>query len=741
MTPFLTHDQVLADIGVGGNVTWTLPDHQKTARDLATFDGTITSIANHRTFSSFGQMLSQSNAAVDHLFGYTGRELDVQTGLNYHRSRWYDAGAGEFLTPDPLGFSAGDTNLTRFVGNSPNDYTDPTGNSWLSKLFRKVKREVKRVVNQVREAVHDAVDDVREFVDDHPVIAGLAALGTGAWFVAASGGIAGAFANLGSLASKAVGSISTGFTSASSGIGGSFSLNVGNFASLSVGAGISGTSAFAGMNLSVLGLPLWGVGPTVGVFGNVSDSVASTLAGNFSDAVSRTVLSGTSSINVGSFVRSVAKNAAIDYGYSQVNQTGLPLAYGVATQTAAFAGDVYGAFHDVLTPRVPVYHPPAATAGQSQAAGTFDPETGLYRLDAPQDAVYLQPQGNIWSESGFVQPGIYYGDAGDAGFGVIQADGRGISNQVNVGSYDPFRAKVLYLLGQQNRGLQQRMFQAGMFTYGGKGATQIFGKDGPIVSVVVGGDTAQEVANAIDGYGITPINVKMSPEAFLQRDLSLIAEARRDTGSKMEALMTEVVRALPAGEASIAMTRYLHGDLDAYQAELEDAWTTSRQVVADPFKFKREIATAIVLGTVALKAEVDSGRKSTPNGEPLSVGASSRVDIQNKRVYSLQPSNDGKGPPRWTRMNGGPSFTDADRVREWKRLAADPNSGLSSAERVQIAERGNRGPQRLNEYGELETMELSHEPIPLRDGGTSVVPRWPADHAAIDSRRHLKNRN
>jgi len=92
-------------------------------------------------------------------------------------------------------------------------------------------------------------------------------------------------------------------------------------------------------------------------------------------------------------------------------------------------------------------------------------------------------------------------------------------------------------------------------------------------------------------------------------------------------------------------------------------------------------------------------------------------------------------------MNDGPSFTDADRVREWKRLATDPNSGLSAAERTQIAGRGNRGPQRLNEYGELETMELSHEPIPLRDGGTSVVPRWPADHAAIDPHRHLKDRN
>jgi len=33
-------------------------------------------------------------------------------------------------------------------------------------------------------------------------------------------------------------------------------------------------------------------------------------------------------------------------------------------------------------------------------------------------------------------------------------------------------------------------------------------------------------------------------------------------------------------------------------------------------------------------------------------------------------------------------------------------------------------------------MELSHEPIPARDGGTEFVPRWPEDHARVDPYRH-----
>lgn len=65
-------------------------------------------------------------------------------------------------------------------------------------------------------------------------------------------------------------------------------------------------------------------------------------------------------------------------------------------------------------------------------------------------------------------------------------------------------------------------------------------------------------------------------------------------------------------------------------------------------------------------------------------------------------------------------------------------SDLTADQRLEIKERGWRGPRRLNEYGEMETMELSHQPIPLRDGGTEVVPRWPADHAAVDPHQKLK---
>ena len=48
-------------------------------------------------------------------------------GLSYANARWYDPVTGNFISQDPLGFGGGDTNLNRFVGNSPTNAMDPTG--------------------------------------------------------------------------------------------------------------------------------------------------------------------------------------------------------------------------------------------------------------------------------------------------------------------------------------------------------------------------------------------------------------------------------------------------------------------------------------------------------------------------------------------------------------------------------------------------------------------------------------
>src|SRR5271165_875426 len=47
--------------------------------------------------------------------------------LTDFQHRDYSSALGQWMTDDPLGFAAGDSNLYRFVGNEPNNQTDPTG--------------------------------------------------------------------------------------------------------------------------------------------------------------------------------------------------------------------------------------------------------------------------------------------------------------------------------------------------------------------------------------------------------------------------------------------------------------------------------------------------------------------------------------------------------------------------------------------------------------------------------------
>lgn len=117
-------DQVLADENAAGDILWPLADNQGTVRDLVSSAGTL---LNHIRYDSFGRVTSQTNPAVTIQFGYTGRDFDVETGLNYYRARYYDPATGRFLSEDPSGFAAGDANLYRYVGNNSVNFVDPFG--------------------------------------------------------------------------------------------------------------------------------------------------------------------------------------------------------------------------------------------------------------------------------------------------------------------------------------------------------------------------------------------------------------------------------------------------------------------------------------------------------------------------------------------------------------------------------------------------------------------------------------
>ena len=120
----LNIDQVLAQENADGEVLWALSDHLGSTRLVLDGDG---SVVNNITYDAFGNITVETNDSVNFRFLYTGRESDPETGLNYNRGRYYDPTTGRFISIDPIGFSAGDSNLYRYVGNNPLFYIDPFG--------------------------------------------------------------------------------------------------------------------------------------------------------------------------------------------------------------------------------------------------------------------------------------------------------------------------------------------------------------------------------------------------------------------------------------------------------------------------------------------------------------------------------------------------------------------------------------------------------------------------------------
>jgi len=118
-------DHALADEDASGNVQWFLTDHLGSVRDVVQLVSGTAQVVSHVDYDSFGNITNTPPETPR--FAFAGRELDGESGLYYNRLRYYDAGTGRFLSEDPSRFAAGDTNLYRYVNNSPTGSRDPTG--------------------------------------------------------------------------------------------------------------------------------------------------------------------------------------------------------------------------------------------------------------------------------------------------------------------------------------------------------------------------------------------------------------------------------------------------------------------------------------------------------------------------------------------------------------------------------------------------------------------------------------
>ncbi len=104
---------------------WTLTDHLGSVIAVTDDSGTVQASVH---YDGWGKAtITGSDTAALGRYQWTGREYDAETKLQYNRARYYDAGTGRWMSQDPLGFDAGDSNLYRYVSNSPVESTDPAG--------------------------------------------------------------------------------------------------------------------------------------------------------------------------------------------------------------------------------------------------------------------------------------------------------------------------------------------------------------------------------------------------------------------------------------------------------------------------------------------------------------------------------------------------------------------------------------------------------------------------------------
>ncbi|MCL2641166.1 MAG: fibronectin type III domain-containing protein, partial [Phycisphaerales bacterium] len=115
-----------SQIDAAGNATYYAYDMFGSTSVMTNAAGNV---VNNYVYDPFGQTLFKQEG-IANAFQFVGQH-GVKTGLHAElvdmRARWYDANAGRFISEDPLGLTAGDANLYRYVFNSPANGIDPSG--------------------------------------------------------------------------------------------------------------------------------------------------------------------------------------------------------------------------------------------------------------------------------------------------------------------------------------------------------------------------------------------------------------------------------------------------------------------------------------------------------------------------------------------------------------------------------------------------------------------------------------
>jgi len=110
----------------GPNRFYIVTDQIGTPRIITDDTGTV---VKQIDYDAYGNVIADTNPAMDIPFGFAGGLKDNHTGLTRFGYRDFDPETGRWTARDPIGFAGGDTNLYGYVGGSPVQFIDPEGES------------------------------------------------------------------------------------------------------------------------------------------------------------------------------------------------------------------------------------------------------------------------------------------------------------------------------------------------------------------------------------------------------------------------------------------------------------------------------------------------------------------------------------------------------------------------------------------------------------------------------------
>src|SRR5262249_7491683 len=87
------------------------------------------SVSDGYVYKAFGSLLASTGTSTNpyRFVGQQGEYFNSDLQQYSLLARIYDPASGRFQSPDPIGFSGGDTNLYRYVRNNPLNLVDPSG--------------------------------------------------------------------------------------------------------------------------------------------------------------------------------------------------------------------------------------------------------------------------------------------------------------------------------------------------------------------------------------------------------------------------------------------------------------------------------------------------------------------------------------------------------------------------------------------------------------------------------------